>query len=153
MRRRYRPGDSLTRDERTGFTTYMSETRKEWTGARVSERVYEERHPQDFVRGRKDDQYVPDSRPKGVDTFIGPLVTELNADHVPGDTSLTVESSTRMEAGDKIRIMLDNNDMFRVVVQTVSDATTIVIADPLPGAASTGNQVIDETAMSDPDTG
>lgn len=152
-RRRYRPGDALTRDDRTGFTTYLSETRQEWNGLRVHKDRFEERHPQDFVRGRKDEQIALGTRSKGIDTFIGPLVMELNADHVAGDTNLTVEDSTRSQAGDQLRIMLDNNDMFRVVLQTVSSSTAIVIADPLPGAASSGNQIVDETAISTPDTG
>ena len=33
--RTYRPGDHLVVDDRTGFTVYASDTRKEWNGAIV----------------------------------------------------------------------------------------------------------------------
>lgn len=33
---------------------------------------FEPRHPQDFVRGRRDRQNVPDARPELADVFIGP---------------------------------------------------------------------------------
>lgn len=40
-----------------------SETRKEWNGLRVHKDYWEPRHPQEFVRGRRDDQLVSDARP------------------------------------------------------------------------------------------
>ena len=40
------------------------DTRKRWDGMRVCEADFEHRHPQDFVRGRRDRQAVPDARPE-----------------------------------------------------------------------------------------
>lgn len=70
--RKARPSDFLRVDDRSGFTTYASETRKEWTGAIVDRRSYEARHPQDFVRARVDNQRAPDLRPRPVDVFQVP---------------------------------------------------------------------------------
>ena len=50
--------------DRCGFKVPFSETRKEWTGLRVCKDDFEERHPQDFVRGRKEDIAVKDARPR-----------------------------------------------------------------------------------------
>src|SRR6185295_17420903 len=61
MRTTYRPGDFLRDCDRCGFTVYASETRKQWDGLIVCAiGCFEERHPQDFVRGRVDRQNVPD---------------------------------------------------------------------------------------------
>lgn len=61
--------------DRTGFKVHASETRKEWNGLRVWNEVYETRHPQDLIRGRKDDQSVPDPRTEPEDMFITTPVT------------------------------------------------------------------------------
>ncbi len=88
MRRsRSRPGDNLVIDDRTGFTEWASDCQKEWTGAIVHRRRFEARHPQDFVRGVRDDMRVNDPRPdRSIENsnFAGPLVTEIAAD-IPGD--------------------------------------------------------------------
>ena len=44
--------------------------RKEWTGLIVCEDCWEPRHPQDFVRARKEDTSVPDPRPNPPDVFV-----------------------------------------------------------------------------------
>lgn len=67
---RYRPGDPWVICDRTGFKVRMSETVKEWTGLRVRREDWEPRHPQDFVRGRKDVQAVQDPRPEAPNDFI-----------------------------------------------------------------------------------
>lgn len=64
MKRKYRPGDHLVQCDRTGFTVYASETVKEWNGLRVRKESAEPRHPQDFVKGVRDDQTVHDPRPR-----------------------------------------------------------------------------------------
>ncbi len=70
IRRTYRPGDWLVKCDRTGFTVYASDTRKEWNGLRVRKESFETRHPQDFVKGREDRQAVPDARPRPPDVFL-----------------------------------------------------------------------------------
>lgn len=48
-----------------------------WDGLYVCRADWETRHPQDFVRGRKDVQNVPNPRPESVDDFIGPTASIL----------------------------------------------------------------------------
>ena len=71
----YRSGDFWRICDRSGRKVRASQTAKQWDGLIVSLAEFEERHPQDFVRGRKDHQSVPDPRPEGVDSFLGPLTT------------------------------------------------------------------------------
>lgn len=47
-----------------------TDLRKRWDNLWVCFRDYEERQPQDFVRGVADTQAVPWSRPQGADTFV-----------------------------------------------------------------------------------
>lgn len=57
-----------------------SQTFRTWDGLFVCREDWETRHPQDFVRGRKDLQNVPNPRPDSDGPFIGPsepLMTEL----------------------------------------------------------------------------
>lgn len=71
MKKKLAPGDWFVRCDRTGFKVPASETRREWNGQIVWEGVYEPRHPQDFVRGVRDDQTVPFARPVNTeDTFL-----------------------------------------------------------------------------------
>lgn len=63
--------------DRCGFEYKSHQLRHEWTGLMVcygggTTGCYEERHPQDFVRGRRDKQSVPWSRPEGEDVFLDP---------------------------------------------------------------------------------
>jgi hypothetical protein len=48
----------------------MSASRKTWSGLRVCWEDWETRHPQDFVRGRIDQQAVYDGRPEPADSFL-----------------------------------------------------------------------------------
>lgn len=76
----YVPGDFWRICDVCGFKTRSSLTFKRWDGQIVCEADYETRHPQDFVRGRRDRQSVPDPRPEASDVFIGPgeqIMTEL----------------------------------------------------------------------------
>lgn len=66
----YRPGDFYLICDECGFKVRASETRKRWDGRRVCSKDWEPRHPQDFVRGRRDKQRVPEPRPEPADVFI-----------------------------------------------------------------------------------
>ena len=149
----FREGDYWVIDDITGFKVRASQTRKMWDGKRVSEKNYETRHPQEFVRAPHDPQTVKDARPRQTAVYIGPLTTELSAAHVAGDTSLTVLSSARMLAGDNISVMCDNNERHLAVIQSVPDAATINILPALPWAASSGNMLFNNTAVADADLG
>lgn len=159
MRRRrvddtYRKGDNWLIDDRSGARIRRSDARMEWDGTVVHKDEFEPRHPQDFVKGRVDRQIPPQPiRSEPVDVLTGPLVTTLGAGAAAGDTSITVVSTVRMEAGDTVKIMLDNHEAFRVAIVTVDSATGLTIFSPLPWAASSGNSVIDETALAVADIG
>lgn len=66
----YRSGDWNLICDRSGRKIKASEARREWTGAIVHYSEFEERHPQDFVRGRADRQAVPFARPEPDDEFV-----------------------------------------------------------------------------------
>ena len=66
----YIKGDHWVICDVCGFKCRSSKTRKRWDGLRVCEADWEERHPQDYVRGRHDKQIVPDPRPRPVDVFV-----------------------------------------------------------------------------------
>lgn len=69
---RYRKGDFLRIDDRSGFRVLASRTKQEWTGRIVDRKLWEPRQPQDFVKGVRDQQAVPQPRPRQVPpTFIG----------------------------------------------------------------------------------
>ena len=53
---KYIPGDHLLICDRTGRVIRKSESRTEWNGLVVHKSQWEPRHPQDFLRGRKDKQ-------------------------------------------------------------------------------------------------
>ncbi|NIW96980.1 MAG: hypothetical protein GWN13_01800 [Phycisphaerae bacterium] len=67
---KYRPGDYYIQCDYSGFKIRRSQAKKKWDGLLVDRRFWEIRHPQDFVRGIKDRQAVPDPRPEGDDTFL-----------------------------------------------------------------------------------
>ena len=50
----YRKGDNNILSDRSGFKIKASDSRKEWNGLVVHKDEWEERHPQDFVRGVKE---------------------------------------------------------------------------------------------------
>lgn len=63
--------------DRCGMKFKARQLRKEWTGLRTckghgTNDCWEPRHPQDFVRGRRDRQTVPYSRPEtDLDVSVG----------------------------------------------------------------------------------
>lgn len=70
MSNNYRAGDYYVICDVCGFKIRASETRRRWDNLRVCTKDWESRHPQDFVRGRRDRQRVPDPRPEPADNFI-----------------------------------------------------------------------------------
>lgn len=68
-------GDYLVQCDFSGFTVYASETVETWDGKIVAKRFVgseARRHPQDFVRGRVDDQRVPKPRKPPAVSFLEP---------------------------------------------------------------------------------
>jgi len=61
--------------DRCGFKFKATQLRKEWTGLRVcsgpdTNNCFEDRHPQDFLRGKVDRQTPPWVRPDPEPTFL-----------------------------------------------------------------------------------
>lgn len=66
----YKPGSFYRICDKTGFATRAERTEREWQGLIVDRRVYEARHPQDFVKGVYDNQTVPFPRPRQPDVDV-----------------------------------------------------------------------------------
>ena len=64
--------------DRTGFEMYAPDAVREWTGLIVRRQDMDVRHSQEFVRGRRDRQNVPFSRPEPSDDFL--TANEVTAD-------------------------------------------------------------------------
>ena len=88
--RHYVPGSFYRIDDRTGFKIRAEKSRKQWNNIIVSPNVWEIRQPQDFVRGVRDLQTVPDARPRQPNLFVGPgsAQFEVYGDRVLGKTFL-----------------------------------------------------------------
>lgn len=147
----YRPGDFWRIDDRTGSKVRSSDTVKQWDGLIVHRDEFEERHPQDFVRGRIDKQRVHDPRPEPTDNIIGPLTTTISVAANPGATALNLDSSIRMQPGDHLGIMLANGNVFRAIINTVptSSSITLTAATKLPDSVASGALVVDYDAVAE----
>lgn len=80
----YLPGSHNVICDRTGKKLKAHEVRTEWNGLRVDRRVYEDRHPLDFLRSRPDDQTVQDALPGATAQFI---TGQVSADSLTGTTA------------------------------------------------------------------
>lgn len=149
----YRKFSHLVVDDRSGFTIWSHDQAKEWTGAIVHRKRFELRHPQDTIRLPREDLRVPDARPRPVDTFVGPLMTATTAAASAGSTGLVVEHTERMQAGDHIGVYLSSGDLYRGIIQEVTDLENLILTAALPGGVDSGAQVIDFSAVALTDQG
>lgn len=149
----YVSGDFWRICDRCGFRYRASQTFRTWDGLYVCREDWEPRHPQDFVRGRLDNQNVPDARPEPLDSIIGPLTTSISANATAGATTINVASSVRFLSLDRIGVMLDSGNIEQHSILSVPTSTSIQITAGLGGPASIGNVVIDYSAISIADIG
>jgi hypothetical protein len=63
-------GEYKAHCDRTDFRGYASDMRMQWDGLFVRKQSWEKRHPQDYVRTKKDKQSVPIARPTTDPEFI-----------------------------------------------------------------------------------
>lgn len=150
---RYRSGDFYRICDRCGFKYRASQTSKTWDGLYVCRADWEIRHPQDFVRGRKDDQTVPSPRPEPLDTIIGPLLTNISVAASAGASLISVDTSVRFFPADHIGVALNNGNVEPHVVLSVPSETSLQMTTALGGPISAGNVVINYSAVSEPDIG
>lgn len=83
----FKLGDWLVVCDRCKFKRYASQVTKTWDGLivckpEVKPGCFEHRHPQDFVRGVKDDQSVPFTRPRTQEQFVDFTFNCATAEHV-----------------------------------------------------------------------
>lgn len=149
MNEGYVAGDFWRICDRCGFKKRASQTFRTWEGLYVCAEDYETRHPQDFVKGRRDNQNVPNPRPEPVDTIIGPLMTNISVAAVAGATTLNVDSSVRFSPTDHIGLMLDSGEIHRAVVLSVPTSTSLGLTAGISGSAAIGRVVINYSAVSE----
>lgn len=142
----FRGGSFYRKDDRTGFPTRAEQTRKEWNGLIVSERVWEPRQPQDLVRGVKDQQNVPEARPLPPNVFIGPKWIALAAAAAPGATVLQVQSTAGFFDGCSVSVMQDDGVNFNTTLVGAPGASSIALAHGLQAGAASGNLVTNNTS-------
>lgn len=70
MKDYYKHGDNNVICDVCGFKVKASQTRRRWDGLVVCREDWEPRHPQDFVRGRRDRQVPAVIRPEPADKFL-----------------------------------------------------------------------------------
>lgn len=139
---KFKLGSFYRKDDRTGFPQRAGRTKKEWQGLIVDRRVWEPRQPQDFVKGVKDIQTVPDARPLPPNVFKGPIYVALSADAAVGATVLVVQAIEGFSDGDPIGVMTDVGQYFDTTVDGTPSGNNIPIADPLALPAASGNLVV-----------
>jgi hypothetical protein len=146
----YLKGDYWRICEECGFKMRASQTKKRWDGLIVCDADFEERHPQDFVKGVIDRQTVPDPRPEAVNNFVGALSTTMLQAASAGATTIYVTSTVRFANGDRIGLLMDGGNEFQTTIQSVVDLTILSIVTALPGSISAGASVINYSAISTP---
>jgi len=77
MRNEYKHGQWNAICDRCGFKYKSDQVRKEWNGLRVcsgggTNNCWEQRQPQDFVKGKVDRQAPPWARPEAPDFDVSP---------------------------------------------------------------------------------
>lgn len=137
----YKPGSFYRSDDRSGFTRRAEDTKQEWNSLIVGKNLWEERQPQDFVRGVPDDQTVPDARPEPGPIWDGPLSTQLAEAAAIGATFLFLQAINGFSAGGKVGIMLDSGSYFNTTQVGPATSGGINIATGLPNTAASGNVV------------
>jgi|DEB0MinimDraft_3_1074331.scaffolds.fasta_scaffold00492_8 hypothetical protein len=132
--------------DRSGFKVKSTEVRKEWNHSVVRKEDFEHRHPQDYVRGVRDIQSVPDPRPGAPDSNTHNETT-LDAAEAAGQTVISVAATTNMQAGDSILIELDDSTFHLSTISSFVAGDTVTIADALPSKAASGNKVVIASAQ------
>lgn len=72
--------------DRCGHIFRADELKREWTGALVCKDDWEPRHPQESVRGRKENVIPPVVNPEPTDTTVDVTFADTGADDIPEGT-------------------------------------------------------------------
>lgn len=112
--------------------------KKTWDGLWVCLKDWEPCHPQDFVRGRKEQIAVPVSRPDQADVFNS---TTLSANASKGDLTVDLTSVTDVEENSVIGITLDDDSVQWTFLTADAVGSTVMLNEALVGDAASGNTV------------
>jgi len=112
---------------RCGFKYKSHDMRKEWTGEWVCKYDWDPRHPQDFVRGIKDDQSVPFSYPDVAWDFS--VVTGDDISFSGNTISSSIRTDLSIFSGTITVLNSIKNDGDLTV--TASTANSITVAEAL----------------------
>jgi hypothetical protein len=140
---KYRAGSFYRTSDRTGFPTRAENTRREWNGLIVEDRVWEPRQPQDLVKGVPDIQSVPDARPLGANVYVGPISVATTAAAVIGQTSIPVQTTFGFYLGAKVGCMTDQDggSVFFTTIALAPVGFNLVLSSPLPYPMASGNLI------------
>lgn len=62
-------------DPASGFKVDLDQLERQWDNQLIDKRFIDKRNPQDYLRGIKDDQSLPYSRPEPPDVYVaGPIL-------------------------------------------------------------------------------
>lgn len=90
-------------DPASGFKVPLTNLERQWDGQLIDARFIDKRNPQDFVRGIKDDQSLPYSRPESPDTFIaGPLVWQDGTTFITNQNGVNVLIAQGVDPADTL---------------------------------------------------
>lgn len=137
----YKLGSFYRSDDRSGFVTRAENTKQEWQMLIVDRALWEIRQPQDFVKGVRDDQSVPDARSRLPTPWQGPVSTQLSQPAAPGATFLYLEELYGFSQGGKIGVMTDQGQYFNTTISGAPTTDGVPISPPLAGYASANNIV------------
>jgi len=129
--------------DRCGFKRKRSTVQFTWDNLLVCfPECWEQRQPQDFVKGVYDKQSVPDARP---DSQTMQRSTTLASNAAAQASTVVVTSAAHITKYCAIGIELDPADTGLYHWTFVSDdpsGTTITLNDRMPSAATSGNDVL-----------
>ena len=139
MKTHYRPGDWVVICDKCGMKRYASDCALTWQNLFVcSDRCWEPRHPQDFVRAVTDDQTVPIARPDIVASMGQTTVEVTAAKHA---LAIDLTSISGLADKDSIGIVLDDGTVHWTYVDGTPTAASTPLGSPLPANATAGNVV------------
>lgn len=135
----YKPGDYNVECDLCGRKRKASECRLTWQNFFVcADTCWEPRHPQDFVKGRIDDQTVPIARPAIVQSMGETTVlTTASANAL----SIDITSISGLADRDSIGIGLDNGTIHWDFCNGDPAVNTVTLGSYLPSKATAGNTV------------
>ena len=139
----FRPGSFYRASDRTGFPTRAENTRREWNGIIVEDKVWEPRQPQDLVKGVPDKQSVIDPRPLGQNVYVGPVSVQTTAAAIIGQTVIPVQTTFGFYEGAKVGCMTDQDggSVFFTTVAASPAGSNLVLAQGLPYTMASGNLI------------